>query len=157
MNAITLPEPAADVPAGGLTIGEVARLTGLSVDTLRYYEREGLLLEAAPRDPAGRRRYGTDDLSWIAAILMLRETGMPISDMRALAALSRTDGTEAERLTVLRAHRRRILEELERTRRHLAALEKKIAVYEEVVGSASGSGESPGRGENSGRGERSGS
>lgn len=133
MDAITLPESGVDVPPGGLTIGDVARLSGLSVETLRYYEREGLLLERAQRDPAGRRRYGTDDLSWIGAILMLRDTGMSISDMRALAALSREEGTERERLDVLESHRRRIIDELDRTRRHLAALERKIAAYREVV------------------------
>jgi DNA-binding transcriptional MerR regulator len=133
MDAITLPDPGVEVPAAGLTIGDVARLSGLSVETLRYYEREGLLLEHAQRDPAGRRRYGTDDLAWIGALLMLRDTGMSISDMRALAALSRQDGTERERLDVLEGHRRRILDDLDRTRRHLTALEKKIAAYREVV------------------------
>lgn len=133
MEVITIPDSGIDVPPGGLAIGDVARLSGLSVGTLRYYEREGLLLEPARRDAAGRRRYDGADLSWIGAILMLRDTGMPISDMRALAALSREPGTEMQRLQVLEAHRRRILDEMDRTRRHLAALEKKIAAYREVV------------------------
>jgi DNA-binding transcriptional MerR regulator len=134
MDAIQLPDAGVSVPPGGLTIGEVARLSGLSIETLRYYEREGLMLDPAPRDPAGRRRYGADDIAWIAALLMLRETGMTISDMRALAELSREEGTEASRLEVLERHRERILDELRRTQRHLSALEKKIAAYREVVG-----------------------
>lgn len=133
VDAIILPDYDGDIPPDGLTIGDVGRLSGLSVETLRYYEREGLLLEPARRDPAGRRRYGADDLSWIGAIILLRDTGMSISDMRTLAALSREDGTERERLEVLEDHRRRILGDLDRTRRHLAALEKKIAAYQKVV------------------------
>lgn len=133
MTAISLPRPDVDVPPAGLTIGEVARQSGLSVETLRYYEREGLMLGPAQRDPSGRRRYGAEDLAWIGGLLMLRDTGMSVADMRALAELSRVSGTEAARLEVLDAHRRRILDDLARTQRHLAALEKKIAAYRAVL------------------------
>ena len=133
MKAITLPPATTEVPREGLTIGEVSRATGLSIEALRYYEREGLMLDPTPRDVSGRRRYGAADLSWIGGLLMLRETGMSISGMRELAELSRRAGTEAERLEVLEAHRAQVMEELERTRRHLAALETKIPAYREVV------------------------
>ena len=134
MATVTLPTIDAEVPAGGLSIGAVAQATGLSIDTLRYYEKAGLLLDPAPRDPGGRRRYGQDDLDWIAGLIMLRKTGMSIADVRRMAELSRVPETEAERLVVLEAHRERVLSELERTRAHLAALEKKIAAYTAVVG-----------------------
>ena len=134
MATVTLPTIDAEVPAGGLPIGAVAEATGLSIDTLRYYENAGLLLDPAPRDPGGRRRYGQDDLDWIAGLIMLRKTGMSIADVRRMAELSRVPETEAERLVVLEAHRERVLSELERTRAHLAALEKKIAAYTAVVG-----------------------
>lgn len=134
MATVTLPTIDAEVPAGGLPIGAVAEATGLSIDTLRYYEKAGLLLDPAPRDPGGRRRYGQDDLDWIAGLIMLRKTGMSIADVRRMAELSRVPETEAERLVVLEAHRERVLSELERTRAHLAALEKKIAAYTAVVG-----------------------
>lgn len=134
MNAITLPHVDAEVPREGLTIGEVSALMGLSVETLRYYEREGLMLDPTRRDVSGRRRYGDADLRWISGLLMLRETGMSIADMRSLAALSRRAGTEAERLVVLESHRARVRAELARTRAHLAALEKKITAYRDAVG-----------------------
>lgn len=133
---IELPQVPVDIDPEGLSIGEVSRLVGLSIEALRYYEREGLMLDPTPRDAAGRRRYGNGDLSWIAALMMLRETGMSIADMRELAELSRREGTEAERLTVLEAHRERVLGELARTRNHLAALEKKITAYRDALGSA---------------------
>jgi DNA-binding transcriptional MerR regulator len=133
MAPVILPALDIDVPDDGLSIGAVADATGLSIDTLRYYERAGLLLDPAPRDSGGRRRYGHRDLDWIAGLVMLRETGMGIADVRRMAELSREAGTEPERLRVLEEHRRRVLAELERTRAHLAALEKKIDAYNAVI------------------------
>ena len=133
MASIPLPTLDADVPDEGLSIGAVAEATGLSIDTLRYYERAGLLLDPAPRDPCGRRRYRRNDLDWIAGLIMLRETGMSIADVRRMAELSRVAGTEAERLVVLEEHRMHVLDDLARTRAHLAALESKIAAYTEAV------------------------
>jgi DNA-binding transcriptional MerR regulator len=133
MASIPLPTLDVAVPPDGLSIGEVAHATGLSIDTLRYYERAGLMLDPTPRDPGGRRRYTAHDLDWIAGLIMLRETGMSIADVRRMAELSRRAGTEAERLVVLEGHRALVLAELARTRAHLAALEKKIAAYRAVV------------------------
>ena len=134
MTAITLPTLPVDIPDEGLTIGAVAEATGLSIDTLRYYERAGLLLDPAPRDPGGRRRYARRDLDWIGGLIMLRETGMSIADVRRMAELSRVAGTEGDRLEVLEQHHGRVLAELERTRAHLRALETKIAAYAAAIG-----------------------
>ncbi|WP_251150229.1 MerR family transcriptional regulator [Cellulosimicrobium sp. Marseille-Q4280] len=129
MSDLLIPAPPVEVPPEGLPIGDAALAVGLSVDTLRYYEKEGLLLDPAPRDGGGRRRYGEHDLAWLAGLVMLRETGMSIADVRVMADLSRRAGTEVERLAVLEQHRERVVAELERTRRHLAALDAKIASY----------------------------
>lgn len=64
---------------------------------------------------------------------MLRETGMSIADIRVIADVSRRDGTEAERLALFEEHRLRVVEQLERTTRHLAAIDRKIAAYRQVV------------------------
>jgi len=60
---------------------------------------------------------------------MLRETGMSIADMTVIADLSRREGTEAERLEFFERHRQRVLQQMERTRHHLLAIDKKIASY----------------------------
>ena len=133
MSEIRLPVVRAGLPDEGLSIGDTAVELGLPIDTLRYYDRAGLLLDPTPRDAGGRRRYGSADLAWIAGLVMLRETGMSIADIRVIAELSRTPGTEAERLVLFHAHRRHVLEEIARTQRHLAAIDKKIAAYEAVV------------------------
>lgn len=101
INALTtraadlVPPSPVEVPPEGLSISDAARACGLSVDTLRYYEREQLLLDPAPRLPSGRRSYGERDLAWIAGLVMLRDTGMSIADIRKVAELSRTAGTAA--------------------------------------------------------------
>jgi len=118
-------------PHPGLTIAEAAAASGLSVHTLRYYERDGLLLDAVERAPSGHRRYTEQDLGWITLVTRLRATGMPVREVRAYAALVRAGAdTEAERLALLRAHRERVLAEMEAVRGHLAAIERKIALYE---------------------------
>ena len=133
MSELLLPEIPVEIPPDGLSIGEASKATGVSIEALRYYEREGLLLEKTPRDTGGRRRYQMNDLAWIAGLVMLRETGMSIADMTVIADLSRREGTEAERLEFFEKHRNHVVEQMARTRRHLAAIDKKIAAYREVT------------------------
>ncbi|MFF3751849.1 MerR family transcriptional regulator [Streptomyces sp. NPDC002018] len=129
MDELLLPEVTAEVPAEGLGIGDAAVACGLSVDTLRYYERAGLTLQPTPRSASGRRRYGPHDLAWLAGLVMLRETGMPISGIRRYAELARREGTNAERLRLLEQHRDEVVARMEQTRKHLAAIDRKIASY----------------------------
>ncbi|CAL9599594.1 putative HTH-type transcriptional regulator [Nocardiopsis dassonvillei] len=133
MTEILLPDVDAEIPPEGVPIGRAAEILGVGVRTLRYYEDEGLLLDPAPRGSGHRRRYHRPDLAWIAGLLMLRRTGMPIARIRVMAELSRREGTEAERLELLERHRDHVVEEMERTRLHLLAIERKIAAYREVV------------------------
>ena len=123
----------ADIPTEGLTIGQVAARTGLSIDTLRYYEKEGLTLSSPERSVSGQRRYYAADLRWIGSLVMLRRTGMPIRDIRRFVALSRVPDNESERLEMLEGHRLRVLQELREVQNHLAAIERKIAFYREKV------------------------
>jgi len=133
MSELLLPQIPVDVPENGLSIGEASRATGVSIEALRYYEREGLLLERAPRDTGGRRRYRMNDLAWIAGLVVLRETGMSIADMTVIADLSRREGTEAQRLEFFEKHRDHVVEQMARTERHLAAIDKKIAAYRKLA------------------------
>ena len=83
-----------EVPAEGLTISGAAELSGLSVDTLRYYEKEGLSLHRPERSASGQRRYTEDDVRWLGTLVMLRTTGMPIRDIRRFVELYRIEGSE---------------------------------------------------------------
>ncbi|MCK5890802.1 MerR family transcriptional regulator [Aeromicrobium sp.] len=112
------------------TIAAAAAELGVSVDTLRYYERDGLLLRAVPRGGNGHRTYTDVDLGWIELVTRLRSTGMPIRDIRRYAELVRAgSGNETERLAVLTAHRDEVVRQLEEVSAHLVAIETKIATY----------------------------
>lgn len=116
----------------GLTIAEAAAEVGLTADTLRYYERDDLLLRPVPRAGSGHRRYEEPDLRWITLITRLRATGMPIRDVRRYAALVRAgDGNELARLELLQAHREVVLQQLAEVTGHLSAIDHKIGIYED--------------------------
>lgn len=109
-----------------LTIHEVATQTGLSVHTLRYYERIGLL-DPVSRASSGHRRYMADDIGWIAFLQCLRKTGMSIRQMQAYAALRRQSDTNVpERLAFLEEHYRQIRENMYELEGYLKAIERKI-------------------------------
>jgi DNA-binding transcriptional MerR regulator len=121
-----------------LTIAEAAERTGLTAHTLRYYERDGLMLGSVDRATSGHRRYTDGDLTWIEMITRLRSTGMPIRDVRRYAALVRAgDGNEDERLELLQAHRERVEAQLAQVTSHLRAIDYKIALYEGKLANAS--------------------
>ena len=122
-----------EVPAGGLTISGAAEMSGLSVDTLRYYEKEGLSLHRPERSASGQRRYTEDDVRWLGTLVMLRRTGMPIRDVRRFVDLYRVEGSEPQRLAILEAHREHVLEELSEVQTHLDAINHKIDFYQDKV------------------------
>ncbi|WP_457205117.1 MerR family transcriptional regulator [Nocardioides sp. P5_C9_2] len=118
-----------------LTIAEAAEQTGLTAHTLRYYERDGLMRTPVRRSTSGHRAYDDADLAWITLISKLRATGMPIRDVKRYADLVRAgSGTEAERLELLRAHRGRVLRQLDEVRDHLSAIDHKVELYERATG-----------------------
>jgi DNA-binding transcriptional MerR regulator len=122
-----------EAPAEGMTISAAAEASGLSVDTLRYYEKEGLTLHRPGRSSSGQRRYTEQNVAWLGTLVMLRRTGMPIRDIKKFVELYRVDGSESDRLAILEAHREHVLEELAEVQKHLAAINRKIDFYEEKV------------------------
>jgi len=120
------------VTAEALSISDAADATGLTVHTLRYYERAGLMLDPVERAPSSHRRYTEDEIRWVTLLTRLRATGMPIRRIRDYADLVRAgDGNEDERLALLEAHRTAVLEQLEVMRANLDAIEFKIERYRE--------------------------
>jgi DNA-binding transcriptional MerR regulator len=114
----------------GMTIAEAAERSGLTSHTLRYYERDGLMLSPVERSSTGHRRYTDGDLRWIEMVSRLRATGMPIRDVRRYADLVRAgSGNEQERLELLRDHRRAVLHQLAEVQDHLGAIDRKIGIY----------------------------
>jgi DNA-binding transcriptional MerR regulator len=134
MSTITPPKTAREAqtqeaPAEEMTIAEAAREAGVSVHTLRYYERAGLL-SPIERNGSGHRRFSPEDVEWVVVCGKLRATGMPIRRIRDYAELVRAgDGNEAERLALLEAHREDVRARLREVRRNLELIDYKIDLY----------------------------
>ncbi|WP_068314201.1 MerR family transcriptional regulator [Polycladidibacter hongkongensis] len=115
-----------------MKIGELARRSGLSAHTLRYYEKYGLIPPPL-RDSSGQRVYGEDALDWLAFLKHLKHTGMPLSKMRRYAHLrARGDTTFAARQNMLQEHRLAVLAQIGTLQSCLDALERKIAFYNQL-------------------------
>jgi DNA-binding transcriptional MerR regulator len=99
-----------------LSIQQAAQHTGLSIDTWRYYERIGLL-EAVNRAVSGHRRYRQADIDWIGLVMRLRETGIPLAQIRRFAQMRR-EGTQTtrERRLMLEQHQQAVEQQMGRSR-----------------------------------------
>lgn len=116
-----------------LNIGQFAEATGLSAHTLRYYEKINLLSPVL-RDNSGHRRYSQKDRDWVAFITRLKQTSMPLKEIKKYAVLRAEGGvTLASRKALLEAHAVFIADKIVQEKAHLVALEKKIAWYEEQL------------------------
>jgi DNA-binding transcriptional MerR regulator len=112
----------------GYSPAEVVQRTGFSLDTLRYYEKEGLL-GSIERTTSGRRVYSQSDVDWLAMVRCLRDTGMPIADLRRYVELSAHDDTVAERIALLEAHDRAVQASIADLREQQKKVREKIAYY----------------------------
>ncbi|MFI1990389.1 MerR family transcriptional regulator [Actinoplanes sp. NPDC020271] len=123
--------------------GEVAGKLGVSIDTLRYYERIGLL-HGIERTSGGQRVFSDDDLGRIGLLRCLRDSGMPIARLRRFAELLH-DGDEAaeQRVQLLAEHDREIDEKVARLRREQQRVREKIAWYRAETVRPAGSKEAP--------------
>lgn len=114
------------------SIGEISEKLHLSIDTLRFYEKEGLIFPS--RDSNNRRVYDEKDISWIEFIKRLKKTGMKISDMKEYAALRyRGDETAPLRMSLLQKRYDELLIELEQTKKDLNFLKAKIDIYQTMI------------------------
>lgn len=114
-----------------LTIEQTAQTTGLSSDTLRYYERIGLITDIE-RASNGHRRYTGHDITWISFLKQLRATGMPIAQMRRFAQLRREgDPTVPERVAMLEQHRQDLLDQVQSITAFISVIDSKIARHQQ--------------------------
>ncbi len=114
-----------------LTINKVAKQTGVTAHTLRYYERIGLL-RGIPRAESGHRRYRSEDVRFIEFLRKLHATGMPIRRMQEYAALLRKgDGTIAARQRLLEEHRHDVEARIDVLSSNLEMIRRKIRIYGE--------------------------
>jgi DNA-binding transcriptional MerR regulator len=111
------------------TPGQVTAKTGFSLDTVRYYEKIGLLAPVG-RTAGGRRQFTDTDVHWLLLLRCLRETGMPIAQMLRFVELSRIgEGTVADRITLLEEHDKQIDKQIEALRANQGQIQAKIRYY----------------------------
>jgi DNA-binding transcriptional MerR regulator len=110
------------------TPAEAAERSGFSIDTLRYYEREGILSPVS-RTAGGHRAYTDDDLGRLEFLACLRETGMPIAQLRRYGELADDPTTVPERIALLEEHAAQVEADLARLRVQQERLAGKIAWY----------------------------
>jgi DNA-binding transcriptional MerR regulator len=117
------------VSAPTLSIQQAATHSNVSVHTLRYYERIGLLSPIA-RDSNGRRQYSERDLGTVNILLRLRDTGMPIQGMKRFAELlAQGDSAIPDRLKLLEEHQKAVHQRILELRTNLEVIDNKIKIY----------------------------
>lgn len=115
------------------SIHEVATKFGLTAHTLRYYDKEGLL-PFIGREPSGTRIFTEKDLEWLAMICCLKDTGMPIKEIKQYADwCAKGMETLEERKAMLADHRLQVLQQMEALQKNLDLIDSKIAVYNDPV------------------------
>ncbi|MGA8113807.1 MAG: MerR family transcriptional regulator [Actinocatenispora sp.] len=116
------------------TPGQVAERFELSHDTLRYYERIGVL-SPVERASTGHRRYRAGDVELLDLVRCLRDTGMPIERMRRFADLVRGgEATIPERIELLSDHDSQLAERIAVLRERQQRIQGKINYYRSVLG-----------------------
>ncbi|MER7726555.1 MerR family transcriptional regulator [Streptomyces sp. NPDC096323] len=111
-----------------LTPAAAADRTGVSIDTLRYYEREGLI-GPIRRSGGGRREYTENDVFWIGLVTCFREAGLGIADLREFVTILRAEHAPQERVAFLRERRTALEQRVAALHRAMEVLDDKIAYY----------------------------
>ncbi|WP_286155032.1 MerR family transcriptional regulator [Bacillus sp. FJAT-27264] len=113
----------------GYSIKAISQKSGLSPYTLRYYEKEGVLPLVA-RDENGNRCFHDEDIDLISLICCLKDTGMPIAEIKQFVALSKEGGgTLPERRKLLMEHKLEIDRKIEFFQQFSKKIDHKIAYF----------------------------
>lgn len=111
------------------SIQTVAEKTGLTISTLRFYDKAGLLPFVA-RDASGYRAFTDGDLALLHTIVCLKNTGMTIADIRRYIELVMAGPTTAKkRQTLLATHRQQVVAKQKEIARSLAEIDYKLQLY----------------------------
>ena len=114
-----------------MTIAEASRQYGLSADTLRYYERIGLI-PPVPRNKSGIRDYDQESCQWIELMKCMRSAGVQIEALVEYVELFRQgDATLEARKALLMEQRDLLLARMEEIQQSLDRLNYKIQLYED--------------------------
>lgn len=114
------------------TIKQVAEKTNLSIYTLRYYDKEGLL-PLLQRTSSGIRKFSENDIAWINLICCLKNSGMSIENLKIfMNSCLKGDETCEQRKEILEQHKQSILSQIKQLENSLNTINYKIAHYKEI-------------------------
>lgn len=111
----------------------MARRTGIPVETLRFYDRSGLLGDL-PRTSGGHRAFDAAAVGLLDVVVRLRRTGMSISQVSAFVELVRADTDRGARIEMLRAHRDHVRDQISQLEQDLSVIDWKIEAYRAAEG-----------------------
>lgn len=112
------------------TIKEVAKSTGLSAHTLRFYEKQNLIKNVS-RDENGYRIYSDYNIQWIHFLIKAKNTGMSLNDLQTYSELmERGDSTIPEREKMLLAHRKKVVDKMKELNGTLDKIDEKLEMYQ---------------------------
>lgn len=115
------------------TIQEVGKIHNLTVETIRYYEKSGILFPIQ-RQQNGHRIFHKWDLEWINFVNLLKSTGMPLSAIKEYRKLVEDgDQTNEERLSIMINHRKSIIEQMDHLKTCLERINYKIDFYSDAL------------------------
>ena len=116
-----------------MTIKEVSEKYGLSQDTLRYYEKIGVI-PPVTRTSGGIRNYTEQDIGWVENAVCMRNAGLPVEVIAEYCRLfSMGDSTIGARLELLTDQRKKLIEQKEQLEAEISRLDYKIGRYEIAV------------------------
>lgn len=116
-----------------MNIQKFANLTKISAHTIRYYEKIGLLKHVS-RNASGHRYFTEADIVWLEFVKRLKNTGMPLQNIRKYAELRDKGGsTSVLRMQILEEHAVMLEEKIAVETQHLQKLQEKIAYYSKVI------------------------
>lgn len=116
-----------------MTIKEVSEKYGLSQDTLRYYEKIGVI-PPVTRTSGGIRNYTEQDIGWVENAVCMRSAGLPVEVIAEYCRLfSMGDSTIGARLELLTEQRKKLIEQKEQLEAEISRLDYKIGRYEIAV------------------------
>lgn len=112
------------------TVGEMAKLLGVTASTLRYYDKEGLL-PFVERSSGGIRMFRESDIEWLRVIECMKKAGMSIKDIRQYIELAlKGDDTIELRLMMFRRQKEVLQQKMAEMQHTMAMVEYKCRYYE---------------------------
>ena len=117
----------------GYSIGQVAKKTGLTTHTLRFYEKSGLL-PFIKKSSSGVRVFSDEDLNWLSIIECLKDTGMPLKGIKQYIDWSAEgDKTLEKRLKMFEQHKLDIDKKIAQLEKNKNRIEYNIGLYKRAV------------------------